>query len=265
MAPTGASWAQPVGSVAGFEGDVQIGRAGVWRAAGLGDAINIADEIRTGRVGRLRLVFQDDSVFTVGDESHVIITEQLFDPDRSAFRTLIEVLSGRVRAVVSEYYGQPAALYQLRTRTAVTGVRGTDFIAVYDAIRAVTEVVGVSGRTEVQSVMDLVGHGVFVTAQELTVVASGKFPTQPVRLDEQPFRRYLRGLTFIGNGQAESTTIGEPVLMGNAVAPSEQALTLPGLVGRTKIPVTEPAICRECSVIDQSPAVIGSGEIGIDF
>ncbi len=260
------AWAQEVGTIAALEGRVEIGRAGVWAAATVATTINLTDEIRTGRPGRLRLVFRDDCVLTVGDSSHVIINEQIFDPSRGVFRTLIELLEGTVRGLVSEYYGLPSALYLLRTRTAVTGVRGTEFIVIYDRATEVTEVVGVSGRTEVHSVIDLVGRGVYVTARELTRVARGQFPTRPVRLDDAVFQQYLEGLAFIGGGQAESLTAGQPLLTGEAVAPGEQAAALPDrTVGDGPVPMTEPRICRECSVIQQPPAVIGSDELIVDF
>jgi len=219
--------AQDIGTLAALEGTVQLGRGGTWIPATIGTGIMVGDELRTG-AGRVRVVFQDGSVLTAADNTQIRIDEQVFDPNRAVSRSLIRLVQGKIRALVSEYYERPRSFFQIETVTAVSGVRGTEFVIAFDPVAEVTEVVGVSGRAEVHSVLDPIGHGVMVRAKELTSVKRGKFPTPPRRIADELFRQYLDKLEFVGGGKAESLTIAIPLATGNVVPEPDRAASVPG-------------------------------------
>src|SRR5207249_3133141 len=116
--------------------------------------VGLLDEIRTGAPGRLRVVFRDESVLNIGNDSHLAIKEQAFDPNRGDVHSLVRLLKGKMRALVSSYYQQSGATYEIVTVTAVAGVRGTEFVITYDPVADVTEVAGVTGMAEVHSILD---------------------------------------------------------------------------------------------------------------
>jgi hypothetical protein len=274
------AWAQEAGKVVEADGRVELGRGGVWTPATVGTGVEMGDELRTGRPGRARLVFQDDSVLALSDDSHLVIDEQLFDPSQGLFRSAIRVLGGKVRALVSDYYREPRAAYQIETPTAVSGVRGTEFVVVYEPRTAVTEIVGVSGRVEVHSVLDRAGREVFITAHEVTAVARGQYPTAPRRLDDTLFRQYLGGLEFIGAGHSESLTVNQPLLTGAAVPEADRLTAMPASPPvqpaaplAAAAPQTTSAALQQVPdvsrLIGQSPPVvikeITNGKLGIRF
>jgi hypothetical protein len=248
----------------------------------------LGDTIRTGRPGRARVVFRDDTVLNVGTSSQVVVDEQVFDPDTGTFAAAFRVLQGKVRTLVSEYYVEPRAKLRVETPTSVSGVRGTEFIVVYDPEREVTEVVGVTSEVTVESVLIPVGRAVIVKPGEITVIERGKYPTEPQRLEDDAFRQYLGGLAFIGAGETESMVIDSPIIAG-AVAPppdridpvtrsvNEPPAREPLAIGKVggpaggvpgdSSPVPVPDVG---SVIQQPPAAIdgssgGSGNVGIPF
>ncbi len=259
-----AAAAQEVGTVATAEGSAEVGRADTWRAATAGTAVHVGDVIRTGQPGRVRVVFQDDSVLNVGDNSQLMIDEQVFDPNAGPPRSLMRLLQGKVRALVSEYYQQIGAAYEIETATAVSGVRGTEFVVTYRPEAALTEVVGISGRVEVHSVLDRAARGVYVTAGELAAVRKGQLPTKPPRLDEDTFRQYLEGLEFIGSGRPESLTVDHPLLGGVSVPEPDRAPAPSVAQDMGGVPGTE----RDAaSLLNQPPAVIEAvtGDLGVRF
>ena len=250
---------QEVGTVAALEGTASIGRAGEFADAALGAPIQEGDELRTGRPGRLRVVFQDDTVLTVSDDSRVVIDEQVFKPQESNNHSLLRVLAGKVNAVVSEYYHRPGSVYEVRTTTAVAGVRGTEFITTYDALTEVTEVAGLSGRVEVHSVRDPASRGVFVTAHEVTTVTRGQLPTPPRRLSDTFFRQYMEGIEFIGRGSAESLTVDHPLLAGASVPKADRA-TAGVTAARAAHQVDAIRDPRDASgLVQQPPPIFGTG------
>lgn len=220
------AWAQEVGTIAELAGTAYVGRGGTWSPAAVSAAIRLGDEVRTDRPGRVRIVFQDDSVVTISDDSHLTIDQQIFDPARDTARSLMGLVRGKVSALVSEYYHHSGTAFEIKTTTAVAGVRGTDFVMTHDERGGVTEVVGISGQIEVRSAQDPSAPGVLVTAKELTTVAPGKLPRPPRRLDDSNFRQFIEGIDFVGAGRFESQTVDHPLLAGAAVPQPDRAGTL---------------------------------------
>jgi hypothetical protein len=250
--------AQEVGTVAAFDGSAQIGRRDAWITATAGAAVQRGDELLTGQPGHMRIVFQDDTVLTIGDDSRVVVDKQVFDPSRGQTQSVLGLLQGKVSALVSEYYKRPGATYEIKTATAVAGVRGTEFVVTYDPRDDRTEVAGLSGTVEVRGAFDRSGRGVFITAQEVTTVARGRFPTPPRRLSDALFQRYIEEMDFIGAGAAESLTFNNPLLAGQIVPNADRAA-----VTNTSVAPERRRLIREVrdasDLLQQPPAVFGPG------
>jgi hypothetical protein len=265
LSATGVLLAQEVGTVAAVDGSAKIGRGGVWLTVTPGAAVHRGDEIRTARPGRLRIVFQDDTVLTVSDDSRIVVNEQLFNPDQGKARSLLGLLQGKVSALVSEYYQRSGARYEIRTATAVAGVRGTEFVVSYNPADESTEVIGLSGSVEVISAFDRSGRSVFVTAQEVTTVERGRFPSAPRRLSDTLFHQYIEGMNFIGAGGAESLTLSNPLLAGQVVPQADRAA-----VAVTAVAPQRRQLLRErrdvSDLLQETPAVFGTtGKLRIPF
>jgi hypothetical protein len=258
------AWAQEVGTVATLEGTADVGHGDTWAAAALGTPIMLGDQVRTGNPGRLSIVFQDDSVLTVSDDSQVVIDEQVFKPSAGAVRSLIGLLRGKLNAVVGEYYHEPGSSYEVKTVTAVAGVRGTEFSVSYDPLTELTEVTAVSGLVHVHSMLDPTGPGVLVRASEITTVAPGQLPAPPHRVEGTIFRRRLEGFQFIGGGRAESLVTSSPLRAGAAVPPPERA---PGRVAALRPHQNRIERHDASDLVGDCPAIVKatSGQLGIAF
>jgi hypothetical protein len=206
----GAAVAQDVGRLVDLDGTVEIVRSGAVLPASVGSAVHVGDVVRTRRPGGARLVLGDGSVLNLGTETALVIDDQVFRPAGGVVRSIARLLQGTTRALVGHYYNQPDAVYELNTPTAVVGVRGTEFVVVFDPIGKVTDVLGVTGTVVVYSALDRVKNEVVLGPRELTVVAAGRYPTAPIRVPDALYDQYLEGLDFIGQGQPESLTVSMP-------------------------------------------------------
>jgi len=281
------SWAEvSAGTVAAVEGKADLVRGTATQAITVGTAIEVGDHVRTGKPGRVRIVFRDETTLNVGDGSDLAIGENVFKPDEGAVSSVVRLLSGKVRALVSEYYKDPLTSYQVETATAVSGVRGTDFIVVFRDADAVTDVVDLTGRVEVHGVVDLKGHGVVVTPKTKTTVARGGYPTEPKPVSDAELGAYLEGLDFIGGGAAESMLLDSPIIEKGAL-PREDAGGGGGEAGAggataaapiagspsslTPSPNTEEPQqpgdrSSPAGVVEQPPAAVERlGDIGVEF
>ena len=258
------AWAQEVGTVATLEGTADVGRGDTWTAAALGTAVSLGDQVRTGNPGRLSIVFQDDSVLTVADDSQLVIDQQVFNPSGGVVRSLIGLLRGKLNAVVGEYYHEPGSAYEVKTVTAVAGVRGTEFSVSYDPITELTEVMSVSGVVHVHSMLDPTGPGVLVRASEVTTVAPGQLPKPPRRVQETIFRQRLEGFEFIGGGRAESLVASSSLRSGATVPASEHA---PGREAARPPGQNRMERHDASNLVGECPAIVKAttGQLGIAF
>lgn len=257
-----SAWAQEIGTIASVDGRVEIGRGGNWTDATTGTAIQLGDVVRTGKPGRARVVFQDDSVLTVSEESEVKVDEQTFNPDKGKSTSLMGLLRGKVNAVVSDYYHNSGSAFEIKTPNATAGVRGTEFTIGYNPDDELTEVLGISGHVTVHSALDPTGPGVLITANQTTSILKDRQPTAPRRLDEELFRQQLDSFSFVGGGRPESLVLGNTLRTGANVpvpdrAPVAVASVIPvGSLG-TRSDTTD--------LIGQPPEVVKAltGQLGI--
>ena len=273
-----ATWAAPAaaqdaGQVVSMEGTVEIGRSQAFTAAQIGSAVRVGDTIRTGNPGRARILFQDDSVLNVGDDSVLTIDESVFDPDQGTIGSMIQLFQGKVRAIVSDYYGASGASYRIATPTSVSGVRGTGFVVAHDPGTKTSQVLGLDGLVAVHSVMDLQRRGVLIRPREITFIAQGQFPTPPkqITVDDDSYRQLMAGLEFPGDGAPEAMSEADPIVTGREAPPQDEDEIR--VIGEqagieeplTDIPPDEPAKTGGDIVGEPIPVITGPTDIDIEF
>jgi hypothetical protein len=252
-----------VGTVAAVEGSAEIGRNGTWGAAAAGTAVAVGDQLRTGQPGRMRVVFRDDSVLVLSDSTTLTVDAQVFDPNGS--ESVFNLLEGKLKSIVSHYYGAAGSSYEVRTSTAVAGVRGTEFVMTYDSATGATEVVGIRGVVTVHSAVDPAGPGMLVTANEATAVAAGALPGPKQRVDPEFMRQLLDDMEFFGSNQGTSLTDSSALIAGATVARPGRAPTGPAALGAAALVLAPEGVATgtdASSALGNSPAAVISGGHG---
>lgn len=254
--------AQDVGQIIATEGAAEIVRGTTVSAALSGAAVQKGDELRTGNPGRMRVLFQDQSVVTVAEDSRVTVNEQIFDPARNAAQSTLGLLKGKVSSIVSAYYNWSGAKYEVKTPTAVAGVRGTEFVVVYDEDTDATDVLGLSGEVRVNSLADPEGPGVLVTANQMSKIPRGRQPSKPQQMEDMRFRQELEGLDFLGAVGGYQIALPDPLRTGS-VPLADRAPS--GAVDA----LDRPTHTDVSTLVGKSPLVFGknTGQVGvvIDF
>ena len=104
-----------------------------------GMKVSVGDRVTTAEDGRVRIRFPELSEIFVSPQSSIVITEALIEKRIGpAKRTiLLDLKHGRVRSRVQGRYGHEQdandeSKFEIKTRSAVAGVRGTDFIVSFD-------------------------------------------------------------------------------------------------------------------------------------
>lgn len=133
------------------KGDVTIKSAkdGSVSKAKVGGKIFPKDTIITGKEARAKIVMVDNNVINVSPETNLEIKNYEYAPEQGKKDVLLNVLYGKVRSKVEQKYeGSKNSQFQIKTPTAVAGVRGTDFIAGFAPSTNASSIVTFEGKVE---------------------------------------------------------------------------------------------------------------------
>lgn len=112
------------------KGKVQLksGKSGKIKRAKIGQKVFPSDTIITAKNARAKIVMIDKNVINVSPESQVTIENYEFEPGKKKKNVLLNVIYGKVRNKVNQKYDGKDSKFQVKTKSAVAGVRGTDFL-----------------------------------------------------------------------------------------------------------------------------------------
>jgi hypothetical protein len=170
------------------KGDVKVKRAGKESPAPQGSQICSGDEVVTGDEGRAKIVMDDGNVLNISPKSNIVLEKYEYNPTENKKKVLLNVLKGKVRAATARENmyndksddGQ-ANTFQVKTKSAVAGVRGTDFLTGFDPSTSKAEIVTFRGKVDVGQP----GPGgtlvnvVSVTVGQRSITELGKAPEPP--------------------------------------------------------------------------------------
>lgn len=118
-----------VGKVDGLKGLAWVMRPGLAEIKlNQGDLVNEKDSVKTGPMSRLEIVFEDANRITLSENSELKISDVKFSEDDTKRDVLLQLLKGKVRSQVNQKYNGADNQFKVSTKSAVAGVRGTDFV-----------------------------------------------------------------------------------------------------------------------------------------
>ena len=85
------------------------------------------DELRTGAGARLKVIFRDDTVLTLGEHAGVRIDRHVYDPDQGVGETVLQATKGAFRFATGKIKELKDKKIAVSTPVADIGVRGTEF------------------------------------------------------------------------------------------------------------------------------------------
>lgn len=118
--------ADGVGQIAYTKGDAWVMRGNERQEAEVGMNLLRNDEIVTGAGGRVKLFMEDGSNIYISPRSRLYLREYA-TKDKNLFAASMDVLWGKARFLINRLVAKDAS-FEVRTTTAVLGVRGTEFL-----------------------------------------------------------------------------------------------------------------------------------------
>jgi uncharacterized membrane protein YgcG len=112
---------EEVGRVVALRGKASIQRDRISLDATLKMGIQSRDTVLTGTNARAKLLFVDDSVLTLGDNSRLVVKEFIGGKGKEG-KSIFNLMDGKMRSVVGK------TRFEVQTPTAVASARGTVII-----------------------------------------------------------------------------------------------------------------------------------------
>jgi len=170
------------------KGDVQIKTSkGETTKARIGGKVFPKDTVITGKDARAKIVMVDNNEINVSPESQIEIQHYEYDPNGGKKDVLLNVIYGKVRSKVEQKYDGKTSKFQIKTPSAVAGVRGTDFLMGYNSANNSSQVVTFEGKVE----FGLPGPGgsitspVVVTPGQMASNNAGQAPAPPAPMPKE--------------------------------------------------------------------------------
>lgn len=119
--------------------------------AKVGSKVFSGDTVVTEKDSRAKIVMADRNVLQLSPDTKFEITNYKTSEVESERTAQLALMQGKVRAQVEQKYGDKNK-FEMKTPTAVAGVRGTQYVVQYNPTTAMTSIMVMSGKVMVAPV-----------------------------------------------------------------------------------------------------------------
>jgi len=173
------------------KGDVKVTSSAtkVAEIAKVGKKVFPGDTISTGPDSRAKVVMSDKNVLNISPDSQIVIEKYTNNGQDKNVELKVEY--GKIRASVEQKYDGEKSKFNVKTPSAVAGVRGTDFLTSYDRGSKKSEIITFTGTVAVgkPGPGGAILNPVFVQPGQMTTAAEGKGPEQPKTLPKEDVKK----------------------------------------------------------------------------
>ena len=156
------------------------------------------DTVKTGSDARAKIEMADGNEINLSPESQLLIEQYERNAANTEKKVLLNVLYGKIRSNVKEKYeDNDNSHYRVKTKSAVAGVRGTEFLTSFNRASNQTRVVTFEGEVAVGRMLG----GKFVAQVKVrqgqfTSNALGSAPHAPREVPPQEFAQMQQETNF---------------------------------------------------------------------
>lgn len=198
--------AQTYGTLMVVKGEVKVlsAKTKATGSAKVGLKVFEGDEILAGTDGRAKIVMSDRNVLNISPNSKIKISK--YENDGQARNVEIQVDYGKVRASVQQKYDGEKNKFNIKTPTAVAGVRGTDFLTSYNRASRSATFITFEGSVAVGSLGagGAILNPVYVNPGQQTEAKAGAAPEAPQPVPPETMKQLNE--TSVADSQEVSST-----------------------------------------------------------
>ena len=186
LTPAAAS-AGEAGLVARINGAPTVQHGGKTEPLKRGSSVFTGDIVETDANSKAKIILNDDSVLAIGPKSRVDVSD--FALEAGGRNVRLQVLAGRFKIAIAEFFSGSTD-YEIRTPTAVAGVRGT----VLWGDTELDAICALEGNIEVRPRSGAGAPAQLSAGQCVSQMATGK--TAPLKPTAEELAAYLKEVTL---------------------------------------------------------------------
>lgn len=173
------------------KGIVKVESAGKLVDAKVSSKVQVGDIIITENDSRAKIVMSDRNILNISPNTKLKIEK--YTNTAADKNVNLNLLEGKVRSKVEQKYDNKNSKFEVRTATAVAGVRGTEFVTSYNSSTKTTEVITMKGQVSFQAI-NVVGTAaaadpVLVEKGEKSQAKENSAPAAPVKVPEKDMKQ----------------------------------------------------------------------------
>lgn len=119
-------FAKDVATITAMKGSVTIENSAGSRNASLGSKLEEKDSVITAKKSKAQIIFEDETIVTVGKNSHFSIQEYLYEAGQKP-KAEFGLLKGAMSTITGKIGKIAPEKFLVKTKTATIGIRGTNF------------------------------------------------------------------------------------------------------------------------------------------
>ncbi|MBF0302050.1 MAG: FecR domain-containing protein [Desulfamplus sp.] len=122
----------PIGKVKTAKGEVVVSRSGQEIPLSIGDKLYQNDIIKTGQNSSVGVIFEDNTVLSLGSQSQIAIDEYVFEPQKGKLSMIASMIKGTASYLSGIIGRQSPESVKIHTPDVTIGIRGTKFLIKVD-------------------------------------------------------------------------------------------------------------------------------------
>ncbi|MEK6743392.1 MAG: FecR family protein [Nitrospirota bacterium] len=177
--PGTAAAIEHAGNVVSLRGKAVIEHGEGSRFMKVRDDVQEKDTVLTRERSRVKILFKNDSVLTLGPSGKLVVRQFLYNAAAKQAESLYELADGKLRAIVG------AGAFKVQTPTAYAAARGTVFVMWFDAAGNTTGIAVIEGGLEIRNIKHGADRMVILVAGQMSTItgSDGPSPPEPFSID----------------------------------------------------------------------------------
>jgi hypothetical protein len=254
---------EPLGNITAIEGVVNVYHEGQLEVESvkLAGPMMPKDFYETRPKSKLKLLLRGEGLLSLGENTRIKISDNVLVSAQGQHKTIVDLISGTVRARVGKVPAQPVPRLEIRTPTAVITAQGTYFVVwVSEGSNITTGVanIGKSGDVMVGNIDSSVKDFLELGQNQYTQIVEGKPPTPASRIDPKLLKDLLNR-TEVDDQTAEQIPRGMEA-PGSDISKEKVISIVTGGPSGGSFPTTPPIFQQP-----RQPAGIGSTPVSVNL
>lgn len=221
-----------IGAAAMVRGRVEArfpGPQAIGRVMGSGQPLYLNDEVTTDAAGRMQVLLLDETVFTIGPNSTLILDKFVYDPATGAGEVSASITQGVFRFITGKIARKKPSNMKVKLPVGTIGIFGTMVAGKVEKQRSMIVLLGpgdLNNASEKVGRIVVENSGVSVDIQRAgyeTIVEPGAAPSPPFRASETFLEDLNKTLNPLSPQQATAQDPGQQSLPGDSGASASQA------------------------------------------